>query len=125
MCISKGHPPISFRLAEWQLISSGLRVCFVCLLGGLYLTSSELSFSRKTIFMNVATELIDEDHPPPATMLRPIEQEQNIFWPLRNCRSFVPFRVNLPHNVGPGPFQSRRAKIRYVIYGYGCMNLIE
>jgi hypothetical protein len=77
----------------------------------------ELSFSRKAMFMSIASELIDEDHPPPAAMLEPLEKGQAVFWKVKPSRSFLPFKMNLPLNVGPGPFSSVRAKIRYVIHG--------
>ncbi|KAI5804421.1 hypothetical protein EDC01DRAFT_419079 [Geopyxis carbonaria] len=77
----------------------------------------ELSFSRKTMFMSIASELIDEDHPPPAAMLMPSDNEQKTFWKVKPSRSFLPFRLNLPLNVGPGSFNSVRARIRYVIHG--------
>ncbi|CCX05057.1 Similar to Uncharacterized protein C557.05; acc. no. Q9USS1 [Pyronema omphalodes CBS 100304] len=77
----------------------------------------ELSFSRKTMFMNIASELIDEDHPPPAAMLATAEEETKMFWKVKPSRSFLPFKLSLPLNVGPGPFNSVRARIRYVIHG--------
>ncbi|KAI5779456.1 hypothetical protein DFH27DRAFT_618724 [Peziza echinospora] len=77
----------------------------------------ELSFTHKSIFFNVATELIDNDHPPPATMLLPVESENNVFWRVQPCRASVPFHMSLPLKVGPGPFVSTRARIRYVIHG--------
>lgn len=69
------------------------------------------------MFMSIATELIDEDHPPPAAMLRPTDDADRIFWKIKPSRSFMPFRMNIPLNVGPGPFHSVRARIRYVIHG--------
>lgn len=78
----------------------------------------ELSFTHKAIFFNVATELIDNDHPPPAIMLLPVETENNVFWRVQPCRAAVPFHISLPLKVGPGPFVSTRARIRYVIHGY-------
>jgi hypothetical protein len=71
------------------------------------------------MFMTLASELIDEDHPPPAAMLAPVEEDQKNFWKIKPSRSFLPFRLSLPLNVGPGPFHSVRARIRYVIHGYG------
>lgn len=67
--------------------------------------------------MNFASELIDEDHPPPAAMLKPADNDDKFFWKIKPSRSFVPFRLDVPLNVGPGPFHSVRAKIRYVIHG--------
>ncbi|KAL7267833.1 hypothetical protein RUND412_009565 [Rhizina undulata] len=67
--------------------------------------------------MSIASELIDKDHPPPAAMLLPTDEEQSMFFKVKPSRAFVPFRLNLPLNVGPGPFHSVRARIRYVIHG--------
>lgn len=86
----------------------------ICKIG---LTDVELSFSRKAMFMSVASELIDEDHPPPSSMLAPADEDLKTFWKVKPSRSFLPFRINLPLNVGPGPFHSVRAKVRYVIHG--------
>lgn len=83
----------------------------------------ELSFTHKAIFFNVATELIDNDHPPPATMLLPIETENNVFWKVQPCRASIPFHISLPLKVGPGPFVSTRARIRYVIHGTVLMSI--
>lgn len=77
----------------------------------------ELSFTRKTMFMSLASELIDEDHPPPAAMLEVPEEDQKLFWKVKPSRSFLPFKLRLPLNVGPPPFHSLRARIRYVIHG--------
>src|SRR5690606_5707929 len=77
----------------------------------------ELSFTRKHVFLSVASELIDDEHPPPPAMLRPIESELNVFWPIRPCRANVPFELLLPNDVGPGYFYSARARIRYIIHG--------
>jgi len=77
----------------------------------------ELSFTRKSMFMSIASELIDEDHPPPAAMLAPTDDEEKLFWKIKPSRSFFPFRLNLPLDVGSGPFHSVRARLRYVIHG--------
>jgi hypothetical protein len=37
------------------------------------------------------------------------------FWPLAKSISNMPFYLSLPLNVGPPPFQSRLARIRYVL----------
>jgi len=69
------------------------------------------------MFMSIASELIDEDHPPPAAMLAPTDDEEKLFWKIKPSRSFFPFRLNLPLDVGSGPFHSVRARLRYVIHG--------
>lgn len=68
--------------------------------------------------MSIASELIDDDHPPPPAILLATDYDQKTFWKVKPSRSFLPFRLNLPLNVGPGPFHSVRARIRYVIHGY-------
>lgn len=77
------------------------------------------------MFMNIASELIDEDHPPPAAMLATAEEETKMFWKVKPSRSFLPFKLSLPLNVGPGPFNSVRARIRYVIHGLVPPDLTE
>ncbi|KAI5847731.1 hypothetical protein DFP73DRAFT_351514 [Morchella snyderi] len=84
----------------------------------------EISFFRKTIFMSIASELIDDEHPPPPAILLPTDFDQKTFWKVKPSRSFLPFRLNLPLNVGPGPFQSVRARIRYIIHGAGVEFII-
>lgn len=73
--------------------------------------------------MGIASELIDDDHPPPPAILLATDYDQKTFWKVKPSRSFLPFRLNLPLNVGPGPFQSVRARIRYVVHGYEKKNL--
>lgn len=68
--------------------------------------------------MSIASELIDDDHPPPPAILLATDFDQKTFWKVKPSRCFIPFRLNLPLNVGPGPFQSVRARIRYVVHGY-------
>jgi hypothetical protein len=77
----------------------------------------EVPPSRKSIFLTLATELIDINHPPPATMLAPAAERipSAQFWTLMPSTSMLPFRLNLPLNVGPGPFHSNRARIRYIL----------
>lgn len=73
--------------------------------------------------MSIASELIDDEHPPPPAILLPTDFDQKTFWKVKPSRSFLPFRLNLPLNVGPGPFQSVRARIRYIIHGYEILAL--
>lgn len=77
----------------------------------------EASGGRKAIFLNLATELIDADHPPPRTMVDSETQISPIdpFWYLVPSITILPFLLSLPLDVGPPPFHSRHAKIRYVV----------
>ena len=82
----------------------------------------EMGGNRRCVFLNLATELIDEDHPPPQHMV--YEQKpigfNDLFWHLIPSVTKLPFSLNLPLNVGPPPFHSRNARIRYTL----CASLL-
>ncbi|KAF2114417.1 hypothetical protein BDV96DRAFT_494880 [Lophiotrema nucula] len=82
----------------------------------------EMIGNRRSVFLNLATELIDEDNPPPHNMVE--FQERNSvgdhFWHLMPSVTNMPFILSLPLNVGPPPFQSKNARIRYVL----CVSLL-
>lgn len=82
----------------------------------------EMSGNRRCVFLNLATELINEDHPPPQHMVydqRPIGTN-DLFWHLMPSVTNLPFNLSLPLNVGPPPFQSKNARIRYAL----CVSLL-
>lgn len=70
------------------------------------------------IFLSLASELVDEDRPPPQSMLDDEggPQEVSSFWRLKPSHSHISFRVQLPDDIGPGSFYSSRARIRYVLF---------
>ncbi|KAL5449068.1 hypothetical protein PMIN05_001521 [Paraphaeosphaeria minitans] len=82
----------------------------------------EMSGNRRSVFLNLATELIDEDNPPPQNMVDSQEQigRDDPFWHLMPSITNLPFSMSLPLNVGPPPFQSKIARIRYVL----CVSLL-
>ena len=82
----------------------------------------EMTGNRRSVFLNLATELIDEDNPPPQNMVDSQEQigRDDPFWHLMPSITNLPFMMSLPLNVGPPPFQSKNAKIRYVL----CVSLL-
>lgn len=81
------------------------------------LGSEQISSNRKSIFLSLGTELLDSDHPPPADMVESIEREspQSLFWTLAPSQSTLPFMISLPLDTGPPPFQSKHARIRYIL----------
>ncbi|KAF1924522.1 uncharacterized protein M421DRAFT_72129 [Didymella exigua CBS 183.55] len=82
----------------------------------------EMSGSRRSVFLNLATELIDEDHPPPSHMVydqKPISSN-DLFWHLMPSFTNLAFSLSLPLNVGPPPFHSKNARIRYAL----CVSLL-
>jgi hypothetical protein len=82
----------------------------------------EMTANRRSMFLNLATELIDEDNPPPQNMVDSQEQigREDPFWHLMPSITNLPFMMSLPLNVGPPPFRSKNAKIRYVL----CISLL-
>jgi hypothetical protein len=77
----------------------------------------EISGPKRSVFINLTTELIDSDNPPPHNMVESLKQISPIdaFWLLAPSVSNMPFYLTLPLDVGPPPFQSRLARIRYVL----------
>ncbi|KAJ4362032.1 hypothetical protein N0V83_010974 [Neocucurbitaria cava] len=82
----------------------------------------EMSGNRRSVFLNLATELIDENNPPPHNMVDTQEpiSSADLFWHLMPSVTNLAFNLSLPLNVGPPPFQSRNARIRYVL----CVSLL-
>lgn len=60
---------------------------------------------------------MDSDNPPPHGMVESLKQISPIdpFWLLAPSASHLPFLISLPLDVGPPPFQSKTARIRYVL----------
>lgn len=75
----------------------------------------ELSGGKRWIFRTLATELIDQAHPPPREMVKSSVPLPNAFWELVSSTTTLPFRLNLPVNMGPPPYYSKSARIRYVL----------
>ncbi|KAF1832218.1 hypothetical protein BDW02DRAFT_604875 [Decorospora gaudefroyi] len=81
------------------------------------LGTEEVSGNRRCVFLNLATELIDEQNPPPQNMVdtqEPISSD-DLFWHLMPSMTNLAFNLSLPLNVGPPPFHSRNARIRYIL----------
>jgi hypothetical protein len=77
----------------------------------------EISSGKKACFLNLATELVDGAHPPPLELVESANQisPTDPFWLLRPSQTDLPFMISLPLDVGPPPFQSKHAKIRYIV----------
>jgi hypothetical protein len=77
----------------------------------------EMSSSRRNLFLNLATELIDSDNPPPHNMVESLKQLSPIdpFWMLAPSVSNLPYLLSLPLDVGPPPFYSKHARIQYLL----------
>lgn len=70
---------------------------------------------RQWIFRSLATDLIDEGHPPPAAMLAAGHSSSPMLWEVVPSSAILPFRLDLPVVIGPPPYKDKRASIKYVI----------
>ena len=70
----------------------------------------ELSGARRSVFLSLSKELECSDQSFPAASARPESP-----YPLPSTTCTVPFSINLPLDVGPPPFTSKHARIRYVL----------
>lgn len=77
----------------------------------------EVSDGRRWIFLSLATELFDQERPPPASLVstQVPTPGKELLWPLRPASVVIPFCMNLPLNIGPPPYASRQARIRYLL----------
>ena len=71
--------------------------------------------SKHHIFRTLALELIDSAHPPPAGMVASVKTRFDESWEIVPSTSKMPFRLNLPVNMGPPPYRSRLANIKYIL----------
>ncbi|EUC33713.1 hypothetical protein COCCADRAFT_36468 [Bipolaris zeicola 26-R-13] len=78
----------------------------------------ETSGNRRAVFLSLATELIDRENPPPQNMVDTQELigPENTFWHLVPSTTNLAFSLSLPLDVGPPPFYSKNARIRYLLY---------
>ena len=79
------------------------------------LVGVERSNDRQWIFQSLATELIDEAHPPPTTMTGADPPRMGAVWEAVPSRSVLPFRLDLPVIVGPPPHETRKYGIYYLL----------
>lgn len=79
------------------------------------LVGIEYSDGRKWIFRSLATDLIDEAHPPPSTMLAVRPLSSGTLWEVVPSLSVLPFRLDLPVIMGPPPYKDKRAGIKYIV----------
>ena len=80
----------------------------------------EAAFGKRFIFRGLANELIDAAHPPPSSMLAASIAAPDGYWRVTPSISSLPFRLNLPINMGPAPYSSKHASIKYII----CSTLV-
>lgn len=77
----------------------------------------EAGDGRRWAFLALGTELFDERHPPPNALIDGRSPRFNsvLGWVLKPATATIPFCINLPLNLGPPPYASRQASIRYIL----------
>ena len=75
----------------------------------------ETYYEKHHVFRSLAIELIDDDHPPPNVMIAASRSLHDGFWEIAPSTTLIPFRLNLPVNMGPPPFKSKHAAIKYIL----------
>ncbi|KAI9702223.1 MAG: hypothetical protein M1820_006306 [Bogoriella megaspora] len=85
--------------------SGQLESLFVDLIG-----VEELSGAKRSIFISLSHELERLDQNPYTSLIKPESP-----YPLPASNYSIPFSISLPLDVGPPPFTSKNARIRYVL----------
>ena len=75
----------------------------------------EYANGRQWIFRSLATDLIDDTHPPPPSMLTTGLSLSDTRWEVVPSASILPFRLDLPVIVGPPPHKDKKVGIRYLL----------
>ncbi|EXJ63804.1 hypothetical protein A1O7_00139 [Cladophialophora yegresii CBS 114405] len=77
----------------------------------------EISDGRRWVFLSLATELFDKENPPPPSLVTSQHPEPgpDLWWEMKPATSVIPFCVNLPLKLGPPPYSSKQASIRYLL----------
>lgn len=77
----------------------------------------EVHDGRRWIFLSLTTDIFNESHPPPMTLVNsqiPASHSE-LCWALKPAHASIPFCVNLPLKIGPPTYTSRQAGIRYFV----------
>jgi hypothetical protein len=77
----------------------------------------EVSDGRRWAFLSLGTDLFNEDNPPPTSLIdsRSPKYNSELGWVLKPASATIPFCINLPLNLGPPPYVSKQACIRYIL----------
>lgn len=70
---------------------------------------------RRRIFRRLATELIDQAHPPPIEMAPTGRLPSKGSWEVLPSTSVLQFRLDLPVAMGPPPYAAKRQGILYLL----------
>ena len=99
--IDGGNPEKKRKLKQ----ALSLRTLSVTLVG------IERCKARQEMFRVLQTDLIDQEHPPPATMA--LDTSLDGCWDVAPSESHLPFCLDLPVAMGPPPYKSKKVGISY------------
>jgi hypothetical protein len=111
----EGH--INIAVDGGPLQNSKAKPIFISKLTIYIIGVEEVNDGRRWIFLSLTTDVFNESHPPPMTLVNsqiPVSHTE-LFWSLKPAYASIPFCVNLPLNVGPPPYTSKQAGIRYFV----------
>ena len=77
----------------------------------------EVNDGRRWVFLSLATDLLDKNNPPPPSLVTSQHPQPgpDLWWEMKSATSVLPFCVNLPLKLGPPPYSSKQASIRYLL----------
>ncbi|KAI1623446.1 hypothetical protein EDD37DRAFT_565339, partial [Exophiala viscosa] len=77
----------------------------------------EISDGRRWVFLSLATELFDHENPPPPALVKSQlpQPSPDLWWEMKTATASIPFCINLPLKLGPPPYASKQASIRYLL----------
>ena len=75
----------------------------------------EACAGQLNVFQNLAIELIERDRPPPNAMIVGTKALWGTFWEVIPSTTTIPFSLDLPVDMGPPPYESRNASVRYIL----------
>jgi hypothetical protein len=70
---------------------------------------------KHCIFTSLVNELVGDANPPPAGMVCGPRSTSDAYWETVASFSNLPFRINLPLNMGPPPYKSKHVAIKYLV----------
>ncbi|RMZ81017.1 hypothetical protein DV738_g2421, partial [Chaetothyriales sp. CBS 135597] len=105
--VDKGSPPRRITLKPLMISRLSIDVIGV----------EEINDGRRWVFLALGTEVFDQQHPPPPSIVQNSDRRHGpeLSWMLKAGSASLPFCLNLPLKLGPPPYLSKQASIRYLL----------
>ena len=79
---------------------------------------------KHNIFQSIAVEVIGKETPPPGPVLAAATPTQG-FWSILPSLTNIPFQFDLPVKIGPPPYFSKYASIRYILCATAMIRILN